>query len=180
VHEIIADLLQRQQRSGFPDLAGTTLSGTVPVADRLINEAIAKFLPASGAVQEVRIESEQGNQIQVKLRVSAGRLSLPFTVTLHISAQPELPHRPILELRLAGRPLLLSMAGPLTRFLDVLPPGITMEGERIAVDLQLLLAHYGRGDLLPYLTDLRVTTATRRLVAAFQARLPPGETEPRA
>ena len=173
VNEIIAEILERQQHSGFPGLAGSAVSATVPAADGLINELIARFLPASGTVQEVQLEAEEGNQLKVKLRVSAGRLTLPFTVTLRIEEQPALPLRPILTLRLAGKPLLLSMAGPLTRFLDVLPPGITLDGDRIALNLQMLLAHYGRGDLLQYLTDLRVTTAARLLVVTFQARLPP-------
>jgi hypothetical protein len=173
VHEILADILEQQKLSGFGDLAGATASATIPVSDRVINELIARLLPPSGAVQEMQIEAEEQNRIRVRLRISAKRLTLPFSVMLHIQAQPALPQYPVLMLRLAGVPLLLSMAGPLTRFLDVLPPGITMDGDQIALDLQRLLAHQGQADLLQYLTDLRITTVPRRVVVSFQARVAP-------
>ena len=170
MHDLLNDLLRRQQSAGFPDLAGAAASATIPIADRLTNELIAKALPPSGPVREVQIESDDGNQVKVTLRVAAGGLTLPFNVRLLIDEQPVLPHRPILTLRLTGVTRLLSMAGP-SKFLDVLPPGISVEGDRILINIELLLAHYGRGDLLRYLTGLTVTSAPHKLNVAVTARV---------
>ena len=172
MNEIIAGILQQQLSSGFPDLAGSHVSATIPVSERLINEIIAKTLPPAGAVQDVQLEALEGNQIKVRLRAWAGPLNLPMTVTLAIDEQPALPHRPVLGLRLAGVPLLLSMAGPVARFLDVLPKGITLDGDRISVNLQTLLAQHNQGDLVRYLTELRVTTAAGAVIVALRARVP--------
>jgi hypothetical protein len=166
VHEILIETLRRQQSAGFPDLAGGTASATIPIGDRLINELIARSLPSAGPVREVQIESQEGNRIKVTLRVAAGGLTLPFNVRLLIDEQPALPHRPILALRLTGVTRLLSMAGP-SRFLDVLPPGISVDGDRILVNVELLLAHYGRGDLIRYLTGLTVTSAPHKLLVSI-------------
>jgi hypothetical protein len=167
---MLMETLRRQQSAGFPDLAGATASATIPIGDRLINELIAKSLPPAGPVREVQIESDDGNQIKVTLRVAAGGLTLPFNVRLLIDEQPALPHRPILALRLTGVTRLLSMAGP-SRFLDFLPPGISVDGDRILVNVELLLAHYGRGDLIRHLAGLTVTSAPHRLIVALSGRV---------
>lgn len=170
MHDVLIDLLQRQQSAGFPDLAGAAAAATIPIGDRLLNELIAKSLPSGGPVREVQLACEDGNQIKVTLRVAAGGLTLPFNVRLLIDEQPAMPHRPILALRLTGVTRLLSMAGP-SKFLDVLPPGISVDGDRILINVELLLAHYGRGDLLRYLTGLTVTTAPHALLVAVNARV---------
>ena len=44
----LLDILQHQQRGGFPDLAGTEASATIPISDRLLNEVIATLMPKEG------------------------------------------------------------------------------------------------------------------------------------
>jgi hypothetical protein len=172
VHEVLYDLLQRQRRAGFPDLAGAEAIATVPIADRLVNEIIARTLPPAGRLRELLVRADDGNQLRVTLRLSAGGLNLPVSLTLVIDEQPELPHNPALGLRLSGAPALFSLAAPVMRSLDLLPPGITLDGDRIRVDLQIVLAHYGKGELLNYVRELRVSTAARVIVLTIRAQTP--------
>ena len=37
----LLDFVRRQERDGFPGLAGTEITATIPISDRLINELTA-------------------------------------------------------------------------------------------------------------------------------------------
>jgi hypothetical protein len=43
-------------------------------------------------------------------------------------------------------------------FLKVLPPGVRLEGDRVWLDLPPLAARAGAGDLLPLVSELRIST----------------------
>jgi hypothetical protein len=174
VDDILAAILRQQASAGFPDLAGTDVSATIPVSDRLLTEIIGRMLPASSPIQDVRLEAQAGDTIKVSLRASAARLSLPLSMVLMIDRQPELPHDPNVGLRLAGMPLALSLAGPLTKFLGFLPPGITIDGDRLTVDVATLLTRHGRGDVLRHLTALRLTTTPGAVVVSLRGQVIPG------
>jgi hypothetical protein len=167
--DFLSEILRRQQRSGFPDLAGAEAAVTVPIGDRLINEVITARTPADGPVRDVRIRSEEANHIQVAVRVSKGPLNIPVKVTLVIDEQPLLPQRPVLVLRLANLPGVLGLAGAALTFFDFLPPGISVDGQWIRINLKTVLARYGKADLLDYLTWLQVTTRPGAVVVSARA-----------
>ena len=87
MHPLFLDLLQRQLRNGFPDLAGSDVTATIPIADRAINELIAGLLPGGGKIREVNIESEVGNQVTAKIRLSGPAILPTIPVTLAIEDQ---------------------------------------------------------------------------------------------
>lgn len=166
--DVLQDIVRRQQSAGFPDLAGAEAAATIPIGDRLINEVIAARLPLRGPVREVRLRAEDANQIVVSLRITKGVLDFPLNVTLAIEEQPTLPGRPILGLRLLRMPGLIGLAGSAMRFLDFLPPGVSLDGQMLRVDIRTLLSRYGHAEVLNYLTWLQVTTRPGAVVVSVR------------
>ena len=82
-----------------------------------------------------------------------------------IERQPDLPASPILVLRMVLEGV-AALASPALRFLEVLPPGVRLDHDRLHVDLATLLAQYGAADALSYLTALEVTTAAGRVIVS--------------
>ncbi len=161
-------LLTRQRAGGFADVRGATADVSIPISDRLLNEVIAQALPASAPVRDLHLTSRPGNRIGVRFRIGAASFLPPVNLTLAIERQPELPASPILVLRLELGGL-LAMAGSALRFLDALPPGITVEQDRIHVNLSTLLAERGLAELLDYAEHVQVTTTDGAVVVAIRA-----------
>jgi hypothetical protein len=163
------DLLQRQLRDGFPDVAGSDVTATIPISDRAINELIAGLLPAGGKIREVKIESEAGNKLTAKIRLS-GPAALPtIPVNLAIEDQPDLPSRPVLGLRLSHASRFVALAASALPTMVTLPPGITLDHDRILIDLRRLLAEHRLEGWLEYVTSLRLTTSAGAVVLGIRA-----------
>lgn len=160
------------QASGFREVAGARVSAIVPVTERLLNELIAASLRPSGAVREATIHPQADNQLGVRVKLARPELLPPINVTLVIERQPELPHTPLIGLRVTGLPGLLALAGPMFSIGRMLPSGVRLEGDRLLVDLAALLAARGQRELLGYLERLRVTSEAGRLMIAIDAKIP--------
>ncbi len=164
-----ADALLSRLRAGrFSDFPGARADITLPIADRLLNELIAAAVPPTAPVQDVELTSKDGNRIRVRFKAAAAAFLPPLNVTLLIEQQPRLPESPTLVLKLEAGGL-LSMAGSALRFLDALPLGLRVVGDRIHVDLGSLLAARGLGDLLDYAEAVEVTTIPGAVVVAVRA-----------
>jgi hypothetical protein len=74
-------------------------------------------------------------------------------------------------------PGVLGLAGPVLRFFDVLPPGVSVDGQRVRINLKTLLAEQGRA-LLDYVTWLQVTTRPGTVVIAARAAIAPSKSRP--
>jgi hypothetical protein len=168
----LLDLLQRQQRDGFPDLAGTEVAATIPVSECLINDLIARLVSSGGRVREVRVRAEEGNRVTAAVRLSVSFLPA-ISVRLAIEDQPELPGRPTLGLKLVETSGLLAKAASLFSALPALPPGIAIDGDRIRIDIRRVLAERNMVEWLEYVTDLRVTTRAAAIVLDVHARIRP-------
>lgn len=166
-------LLSRLRAGRFSDFRGARADITLPIADGLLNELIAEAVPPTAPVQGIELTSRDGNRIRVRFKVAAAAFLPPINVTLLIEQQPRLPESPtlVLKLEVGG---LLSMAGSALRFLDALPPGLRVLGDRVHVDLASLLAARGLGDLLDYAEALEVTTIPGAVVVAVRAGVPAG------
>jgi hypothetical protein len=170
----LQQILTGQQNDGFPDLQGAEASIVVPVSDRLLNRILSEGITLPSQIRELRVHAQAGNRIAVRVKVG-GSFFPAINLTLAIEGQPELPGFPVLvlKLELGG---LLALAGPALRFLDSLPRGIRIEGDRVHVDLGRLAQERGLEAWLPYLEALRVDTAEGVLVltarAAMRARRP--------
>lgn len=157
------EILRQLQETRFRDLAGTRVSGTVPVSERLINELVAASIPRGAPVREVRVQPLPGNAFSV--RVSPRAALLPsITLRLEIERQPELPASPLIVLRMATMGGLLGFAGSALPIASMLPPGVRLDADRILVDLRTIAAQRGAADLLQHVTQLRVNTEEGRVV----------------
>jgi hypothetical protein len=169
----VLELLQRQQRDGFPDLAGSEVAATIPISDRVLNELIAGLLSNGGKVRDVRLRAEEGNRLTAEIQLAGPRFLPTLAVRIAIEDQPELPARPTLGLRLAGPFGLVGRAASLLPSLALLPPGIALDGDRLEIDIRRLLAERGMEGWLEYLSELRVNTRAGAIVLDVRARIRP-------
>lgn len=166
-----ADLLaivQSLRSTGFRDLSDARVSATVPVSERLINQLVAASLPPGVPVREVQVHPEAGDRFSVRLTPRSGFLP-SLTIKLAIERQPELPGSPELVLRMATLGGLFGLAAAALPIAQMLPPGVSLDGELIRVDVRALAAQGGAADLLRFATRLIVRTEDGRMVLDVEA-----------
>jgi len=152
-------------------LAGSVVSGEVPITAEIVNRLIAQKLatldaPIAGA--EVVVLEHDAFTVHVKPRAPLPALR----VDVVIDRQPELPEQPMVGMRWALRGLgpLAMLAAPFLASLKRLPAGVRLDGDRVWINVEELLRQRGLGEIVPLLTRARVTTKDRRFVIAFELR----------
>jgi hypothetical protein len=168
--EPLVQLLKRQLQDGLPDLAGAEASATIPIADRLLTQAISSALTEGAPVREVQVRAEDGDRIGLRVTLARPSFLPPIPITLAIHEQPALPDNPVLTLRISQSAALVAMAERALRHAP-LPPGVSLAGDRIHIHIQTLLATRNLEFLLPYLTLINVHTRTGAVVLSLQARV---------
>ena len=159
-------LLQRLRASGFRDLAGARVTAAVPISEGLLNDVLAASLPPNAPVRGVSIRPEAGNHFSVRI-VPKMALLPAISLRLTVERQPELPSSPVLVLRMVTLGGLFGLAGG--AIAGLLPPGVTLQGERILVDLQTIAAQRGAAEAFAYLTALQIATEAGRVVLHVEA-----------
>jgi hypothetical protein len=164
-------LFAEQERQGFVDLAGSEGQAAIRVSERLLNTIIAEQLRGWWSIREVRVSPRAGDTFGVRLVVAKPSFIPPISLGVSIDKQPALPEDPVLALTLSGVGGLLRFAGPAAAFMNVLPPGVRMEGERVFVDIRAALAPHGLMAVLNYVESVRLTTEEGFLVVSFKVRV---------
>jgi hypothetical protein len=153
------------------ELAGTVITGELPLTTAVVNRLIAQKLAGSNApIVSAEIETRPGDAFTVHLQT---KLPIPvLKVDVTIDRQPQLPGDPRLGMRwaLRGAGFLSMFAGPVASLFKSLPPGVSMDGDRIWVDLQTILRSQGFAEAMPLVSGVRVLTAERRFVIQFEVR----------
>ena len=162
-------LFADQERHGFPDLAGSEGHAVIRLSERILNAIILEQIAGSASIRELHVTPRAGNRLGVRVVVTKPSFLPPITLEVLIDKQPSLPDDPVLGLTLSGMGGLLRFAGPAAGFLKALPPGVTMEGERVFVDLRAALAPHGLTSVLNYVKNVAVGSEEGRLVVAFAA-----------
>jgi hypothetical protein len=165
----LAALLEHLQASRFRDVAGARASVVVPVSEALLNAVIAASIPANAPVREVAIRPEASNRMLVRVRLTKPAFLPPVNVGVLIERQPEFPGSPELVLRITSLPGLMSFAGAAMSFVNVLPPGVRMTGDRVFVDIPAQLERFGQSHLLPHVRRINVFTEPGRVILDLQA-----------
>jgi hypothetical protein len=164
-------VVRAQREAGFTDIAGADASLTLPMSDRLINQAIAERLPRGGVVSSVGVEALPANQFSVRVKLGQSAILPPIRLVLAIDRQPDLPAFPVIGLRIVS-PGIAALAGALVaRFFDALPPWVQFDGAHISIDL-LAAAGAGGEEAFGYLRALAVTTAAGRVIVSIRASVP--------
>lgn len=158
------------------ELAGAQASGEIPIPAAVLNRLLAAQLQQRQVpVAVLVVEPHDANVILVHVRLRSS-LVPALTVQASIEEQARLPDSPVIGIRwsLRGLGVLARLASPVLSLFDLLPPGISVDGDRIAVNLDQLLAARGQADALRLLTHLEVESAEGRLIIRFAARIPGG------
>jgi hypothetical protein len=169
----LLDILTTEQEAGFPGLAGSTLRATIRIREALLNTGLARLLPVDGALRSLTIHPQPANRIGVRLVLAKPSFLPPMSATLAVERQPQLPADPVLILLLTGGAAVLRLAAPAITNLQLLPPGVHMEGGRFLVDIRMLLKQHGYANLLDHAEDIQVTTEEGSVVVAVSARIRP-------
>jgi hypothetical protein len=125
----------------------------------------------SRAIRKVHVRALAGDRLNVQLVLAGPAFLPPINVGVLIERQPSLPDSPVLVLKLAGMGGLTRLAGPVAGFLNVLPQGIRMAGDRVHVDLGAVLQRRGLGLVLQHVEELRLNTDEGTVRVGFRARL---------
>jgi hypothetical protein len=67
---------------------------------------------------------------------------------------------------------LALLAAPALAYFKALPPGLTVVGDRMFVDVGVLLRARGLDDLIRYISALRITTRSGVVLVRFELRIP--------
>lgn len=156
--------LMRDVRAGQPALlAGTRVVADLSIADRLVNEVIAEKIRPESAIREVTVRAEPG-RARVTIKVARPSFMPPLSFVLTVETQPELPASPVLVLRVGMMPGVAALLGTGISFMNVLPPGHRLEGDRLFVDVAAVLDSRGYGWIFPYLRALHISFEAGRIV----------------
>ncbi len=153
------------------ELAGGVITGELPVTTTVVNRLIAQKLETARVpIISAVIETRPNDTLTVHLR-PRGPIPL-LKVDVQIDRQPQLPDDPRLGMRWSLRGLgpLAMFAGPVTTYFKTLPAWISLDGDRIWIDLHELLRSQGLGEAMPLLTGVRVLTREQRFVVQFELR----------
>jgi len=163
-------LLLEQQRAGFRDVAGASASVVLPISDQLLTQLASERVPSKW-VSDLEIHAVAGDQFVVRGRLPQLLFLPPVRVRVLIDRQPQFPESPVLVLRLIPE----GFAALGTAFLPLLarlPPGISLEGQLMTIDVPVLLRASDASRALDFLTSLRVRTEDGRTLIEIDARLP--------
>jgi hypothetical protein len=162
----LTEIVHSLKNSRFRELSGARATATVPVAESLLNSIITATLPPRAPVRAVTVHPEDGDHLSVRI-IAKATLIPPITLKLAIESQPSLPHTPVLGLRMVTLGGLFGLASG--AIAGMLPPGVTLDGERILVDLAALARQRGHAEVFDYLEHLEVHTSAGQVIVRIDA-----------
>ena len=170
---LVADKVRHTLGLELPEIAGSVFAGEIPLSNALVNRLIVRRLSAQSPIAAVRMEAHDGDRLTIVLSMR-GSLIPDVTIAAQIEEQPHFPNPAVLWLRwtLPAMRALSFVAAPALMYFKKLPPGIRVEGDRIAVDFAELLRSRGLGELMDYITRVNVTTREGAIIVAFALRVP--------
>jgi hypothetical protein len=171
---LVADKVRHALGIELPEIAGSLFAGELVLPNALVNRLVAERLSSAQLpIAAARMEAHAGDRLTFVLSLR-GSFIPDVTITAQIEEQPQFPGVPVLWLRWtlpAMRALSFFAASALT-FFKKLPPGIHVEGDRIALDFAELLRSRGLEELKDYITRVNVNTREGAIVVAFALRVP--------
>jgi hypothetical protein len=166
----LTELLRERTGVELREIAGSTLAGEIPLGEALVNRLLAERLAGHPQIAAVRVQAQPNDTVAIQIQPRA-RLMPPMNITARIERQPDFPQNPTLLLRWsmpAAGPLAL-LAAPVLGYFKAMPPGIVMDGDRVAIDARELLRHRGLDELLAYVRRIEVHTRPGGFVLRFEA-----------
>jgi hypothetical protein len=147
----LADTLRQRFGLELRDFSGATVNAEVPVSADLVNRRIAERIRDHPQVAQLQVEPRPEDALAIEI-VPRARLVPLLRINARILQQPQFPDDPTLVLQWsmpAAGPLAM-LAAPALSYLKKLPPGIRMDGDRVAIDLRTLLESRGQAEVLAF------------------------------
>ena len=151
------------------EFGGARVSAEIPISEELVNRTLAERLANHPHIVSIVVRAQEGDVIAAQV-VARSRLVPPVRILARIERQPVLPQDPTLLLRWsmpAAGPLAM-FAAPALAFFKAMPLGIRMDGDRLAIDLRVLLRARDLDDVLRYVRSLEVHTRPGGFVARVE------------
>lgn len=163
------EILEALRTSGFRDLNGSRAGTKLSIGEPLLNAIISASLPPRAAVRSVSVHPQDGDRVAVRAKLTRPEFLPPINATVVIERQPQLPHDPILALRITGLAGLLALAGPVFSVVPKLPGGFRLAGDLLTVDVRELLAERGHEDLFGLMQRIAVHSEEGRILLELEA-----------
>jgi hypothetical protein len=166
----LSDIVRERTGLELREIAGTMLAGEVPLGDGLVNRLLAERLAGHPQIAAVRVQAQPNNSVAIQVEPRA-RLMPQINLMARIERQPDFPLDPTLLLRWsmpAAGPLAL-LAAPVLGYFKAMPPGIRMDGDRVAIDARELLRHRGLDDIVALIRKLEIHTRPGGFMVRFEA-----------
>ena len=142
----------KERALGLARLAGSRVSGRVPVRQALVDELLRRWRrPPSVEDVSVRLADENLLHISARLRVFGLRKRVDAAVKIAPAVQ--LQGRPTLHLSFVEPTLLATVASFVA---PLLTSGVSVTRDGIAVDLSAVVAHAHGDELLPHLRAVAI------------------------
>jgi hypothetical protein len=177
MNQTARSILNRLRDSGFAGLDGAEAAIVLPIADRLLTEIIRDAFPAVNQLREFELQATAGNIVAIWIRPNKPAFLPGFRIRALIESQPQLPSSPVLHVRILSRGV-AALAGPAATFFKALPPGVSLEGDRLSLNLAILVEHYGAAEAIRYFTIAQLTTGDGRVIITLRAALPASDQTP--
>ncbi len=154
------------------DFPGAHGSAQIPIARAALNRLIADALAARNLpIKSVDVRPLAGDRFEALIAVT-----WPFVPTLAASfiivQQPSLPASPILVEQWSVLGPLGALAGKLIASLDALPKGVTLDGDRLRLDVLQLGGATPAAAFLGYLKTFELHTADDSAVISVELAIP--------
>jgi len=171
---VLTDRVRQALGIELPEISGTLFAGEIPLRNALVNRLVAQRLAMTQSpVAGVRIEAHDDDRLTIVLSMR-GSIMPEVRIAARIEQQPQFPGPAVLGLRwtVPGMGPLSLFAGPALSYFKKLPPGISVEGDRIEIALAELLRSRNLGELMDYITRVNVTAREGALLVEFAVRVP--------
>jgi hypothetical protein len=161
------------------ELTGAHVGGEVPLTETVLNSIIAERLAASETpVESAVVQVRAGGEMFVRVKLRKPAFAPPVMIGARVEQQPDLPRSAVLGLQwwLPGLGVLAALAAPALSLLKAGPPWVTVDGQRVLVDLARLLREQGAAEVLTHLSSLQVGTREGAVLVRFALDVRGGET----
>jgi hypothetical protein len=154
MHPFLEQFLTRQATTGAAALAGADARLRIPLREGVVNEFLREMVVAGNAsLRELRVTITAGNRLDVTI-VSpkiplAGRVTIPCVLDQSLIVSPS----PAIRVQIVREGLAGFMAPMLPMAARFLPPGVTLNGSVLTIDLGAQLAARGLSWVIPFIKD---------------------------
>jgi hypothetical protein len=154
------------------ELAGARASARIPVSRALLNRTVADALAGrKSPVRAIDLRPRDGDRFDAVVTVT-WPLVPPLTVAFTIERQPDFPASPVVVLRWSFLGGVGALASRFLSSFDRLPDGVTLEQDRVLLDVRRLAARSPAAPWLGYVKALELHTLEQRFVIDVELAIP--------